>query len=93
MRVRAAILSRLCDQLLDCVTIRAEIDRRERSDEWVAGKGGKGGAFPVMTEEERAAAEEKVSARFWHVWLSACVRACMRACVPAAACHPPASPA
>lgn len=58
--LKATILSRLCDHLLDCLTIRAEVDRREAAGEWVAGKGGAGGAFPIMTEEERRAAEEKV---------------------------------
>lgn len=58
--LKATILSRLCDHLLDCLTIRAEVDRREAAGELVAGKGGAGGAFPIMTEEERKAAEEKV---------------------------------
>lgn len=61
--LKAAILSRLCDHLLDCLTIRAEVDRREAAGEMVAGKGGAGGAFPIMTEEERKAAEEKVGGR------------------------------
>lgn len=59
--LKAGILARLCDHLLDCITIRAEIDRRETAGQLVAGKGGVGGAFPIMTEEERNAAEAKVS--------------------------------
>ena len=61
LAVKASILSRLCDHLLDCVTVRAEVDRRENEGMFVAGKGGAGGAFPVLTPEERAKAEARVS--------------------------------
>lgn len=60
LALKASILAKLCDHLLDCRTIRAEVDRREASGQLVAGRGGAGGAFPIMTEEERKAAEEKV---------------------------------
>jgi hypothetical protein len=60
LELKAALLSRLCDNLLDCPTIRAEVDRREKAGQLVAGKGGMGGAFAIMSEEERKAAEEKV---------------------------------
>ncbi|GAB4819339.1 hypothetical protein N2152v2_006385 [Parachlorella kessleri] len=59
LEAKAAILSRLCDHLLDCPTIRAEIDRREREGQWVAGQGGQGGAFPILTPEQRKKAEKK----------------------------------
>ena len=63
VQLKATILTRLCDHLLDCLTIRAEIDRREASGQLVAGKGGMGGAFPLQTAEERKIAEEKVGGR------------------------------
>mgnify|MGYP001810920598 CR=1 FL=1 len=51
--LKATILARLCDNLLDCLTIRAEIDRRESSGQLVPRKGGAGGGCPLKTEEER----------------------------------------
>lgn len=57
VELKAAILSRLCDHLMDSTTIRAEIDRREAGGEFVSGKGGEGGAFAIMTPEEKARAE------------------------------------
>lgn len=44
-----------------CACCRAEIDRREREGQAVAGKGGQGGAFPILTPEQRKKAEKKVS--------------------------------
>ena len=41
--------------------VRAEIDRRENEKEFVTGKGGAGSRWGMMSEEERKAAEEKVS--------------------------------
>ena len=34
--------------------MRHEIDKREAAGQWVAGKGGAGGSFPMRSEEERA---------------------------------------
>ena len=59
--VKATILSRLCDNLLDMPTIRAEVDRREAQGEFITGKGGCGGAFAIMTKEERARAEARAA--------------------------------
>jgi hypothetical protein len=43
----AAVLARLCDDLLDSGAIRAEIDRREAGGYMHAGKGGAGGVFAM----------------------------------------------
>lgn len=56
--MKAAILARLCDSLLECTTFRAEIDRREAAGAFVSGTGGEGGAFPLMTPEEKKRAED-----------------------------------
>jgi len=54
IEVKAAILSRLCDHLLDCTTFRAEIDRREQENLFVGGHGkNEGGSFSAMPEKER----------------------------------------
>jgi len=55
--LKAIILARLCENLVDCTTIRAEIDRREANGEFIAGKGGEGGAFPMMTPVQKARAD------------------------------------
>lgn len=55
--IKAKIIARLCDYLLDCTTIRAEIDRREQNDEFVTGKGGEGSVFAMMTLEEKRLAD------------------------------------
>lgn len=60
VELKAALLSRLCDHLLDCVTIRFEIERREKAMQFVAGKGGVGGGWAIMSEAERKVAEDKV---------------------------------
>ncbi|KAK9815815.1 hypothetical protein WJX72_010117 [[Myrmecia] bisecta] len=51
---KAAILVRLTGDLLEVRTIRAEIDRRETSGQWVGGRGGQGGAWAMRSLEERA---------------------------------------
>ena len=51
--MQAEILAALCNYLLDTHPIRREIDRREGEGQWVAGKGGEGGAFAMRTDEER----------------------------------------
>jgi hypothetical protein len=61
VEVKAAVLSRLCDHLLDCTTFRAEIDRREGGALFVSGRGGEGGAFAVMTPEEKRRAEARAA--------------------------------
>lgn len=61
VEVKAAILSRLCDHLLDCTTIRAEIDRREGGGLFVSGRGGVGGAFAIMTPEEKKRAAARAA--------------------------------
>lgn len=52
VEANAAILARLCDDLLNTGAIRAEIDRRETTGCAHAGKGGAGGAFPVRTKDQ-----------------------------------------
>ena len=59
--IKAIILSRLCDHLLDCTTIRAEIDRREEDGEFVTGKGGEGSAFAIMTAEDKRKAAARAA--------------------------------
>ena len=44
----------LVNDLLDISSVRHEIDKREGAGQWVAGKGGAGGSFPMRSEEERA---------------------------------------
>ena len=51
--VQVDILCSLCTDLLDLNTIKAEIDRREQRGQFVAGKGGIGGANPVRTDAQR----------------------------------------
>lgn len=58
---KTAILLRLCDHLLERHSIRAEIDRREARGEFVSGEGGKGGAFAMMSAEEKRRAEAKAA--------------------------------
>jgi len=54
IETKAAILSRLCDHLLDCTTFRAEIDRREEENLFVGGPGeDEGGSFSTLPEKER----------------------------------------
>ena len=52
--LQAAILLSLVNDLLDISSVRHEIDTREAAGQWVAGKGGVGGSFPMRSEEERA---------------------------------------
>ncbi|KAL0019631.1 hypothetical protein WJX77_005620 [Trebouxia sp. C0004] len=52
--IKAAILVSLVNDLLDISSVRHEIDKREAAGQWVAGKGGAGGSFPMRSEEERA---------------------------------------
>lgn len=52
--MQAAILLSLVNDLLDISSVRHEIDKREAAGQWVAGRGGAGGSFPMRTEEERA---------------------------------------
>ena len=52
--MQAAILVSLVNDLLDISSMRHEIDKREAAGQWVAGKGGAGGSFPMRSEEERA---------------------------------------
>ena len=54
MHVQAAILLSLVNDLLDISSVRHEIDKREAAGQWVAGRGGAGGSFPMRSEEERA---------------------------------------
>ena len=51
--VQAAILLSLVNDLLDISSVRHEIDKREAAGQWVAGRGGAGGSFPMRSEEER----------------------------------------
>ena len=51
--VQVDILCSLCTDLLDLNTIKAEIGRREHKGQFVAGKGGIGGANPVRTDAQR----------------------------------------
>ena len=51
--VQVDILCSLCTDLLDLNTIKAEINRREQRGQFVAGKGGIGGANPVRTDAQR----------------------------------------
>ncbi len=51
--VQVDILCSLCTDLLDLNTIKAEIGRREQKGQFVAGKGGIGGANPVRTDAQR----------------------------------------
>ena len=44
----------LANDLLDIYSVRDEIQKREAAGQWVAGKGGAGGSFPMRSEEERA---------------------------------------
>ncbi|KAL3131285.1 hypothetical protein ABBQ38_000578 [Trebouxia sp. C0009 RCD-2024] len=52
--VKAAILLSLVNDLLDISSVRHEVDKREAAGQWVAGRGGAGGSFPMRSEEERA---------------------------------------
>jgi hypothetical protein len=61
--VKAAILARLCDALLECPTVLAEVERRLGGDELVTGAGGEGGRFAVMTPEEKRRAEAAAARR------------------------------
>ena len=49
------------NDLLDISSVRHEIDKREAAGQWVAGKGGAGGSFPMRSEEERAKRAEASS--------------------------------
>lgn len=51
--MQAAILLSLVNDLLDISSVRHEIDKREAAGQWVAGRGGAGGSFPMRSEEER----------------------------------------
>ena len=42
------------NDLLDISSVRHEIDKREAAGQWVAGKGGVGGSFPMRSADERA---------------------------------------
>ena len=43
----------MVNDLLDISSVRHEIDKREAAGQWVAGRGGAGGSFPMRSEEER----------------------------------------
>ena len=57
--IKSSILRILCDHVIGRPSVRAEIDRREAHGEVIAGMGGKGGAFAIMTEKERERAISK----------------------------------
>lgn len=57
--IKSSILRILCDHVIGRPSVRAEIDRRESNGEVIAGMGGKGGAFAIMTEKEREKAISK----------------------------------
>ena len=57
--IKASILKTMCDHLIERPSVRAEIDRRESNGEIIAGRGGRGGAFPIMTEQEMDKATTK----------------------------------
>lgn len=59
LEIKASILKTMCDHLIDRPSVRAEIDRRETQGEIYAGMGGRGGAFPMMNEQEMASANAK----------------------------------
>ena len=67
MAVQAAILVSLVNDLLDISSVRHEIDKREAAGQWVAGKGGAGGSFPMRSDEERALRAEAGSDAEVHV--------------------------
>lgn len=50
---RAAILARLCDDLLDMPSVRNELAQRESGDMYYASRGGRGGNWPMLTRKER----------------------------------------
>jgi hypothetical protein len=58
---RAAILARMCEDLLNSGLARGELDKREGAGLWHAGKGGAGGAFGMLSDEAggKAGGEEK----------------------------------
>lgn len=58
----AAVLARLCDDLLDSGAIRAEIDRRENGGYMHAGKGGAGGVFAMKPRTH-------APVRSWQCWV------------------------
>lgn len=63
VETKAAILSRLCDHLLDCTTFRAEIDRREEENLFVGGPGDdEAGLFSMLPEKERERVAELIRA-------------------------------
>ncbi|GFR49140.1 hypothetical protein Agub_g11157, partial [Astrephomene gubernaculifera] len=59
---KAALLARLCDDLLEAPGIRAEINRREAAGQMHAGRGGEGGAWPQFSAAELAVRERQVQA-------------------------------
>jgi len=59
IEIKASILRILCDSLIERPSVRAEIDRREATGQLYAGKGGEGGAFPIMSTKEREKATAK----------------------------------
>ena len=59
IEIKASILRILCDSLIERPSVRAEIDRREAAGQLYAGKGGEGGAFPIMSAKEREKATVK----------------------------------
>ena len=65
--MQAAILVSLVNDLLDISSVRHEIDKREAAGQWVAGKGGAGGSFPMRSDEERAMRAEAGSDAEVHV--------------------------
>jgi hypothetical protein len=50
VRARAAVLARMCEDLLNSGLARTEIDKREGAGLFHAGKGGAGGAFAMLAD-------------------------------------------
>lgn len=68
----------LVNDLLDISSVRHEIDKREQAGQWVAGKGGAGGSFPMRSEEERARRADAGSDAEVHA-IGVCVSVCITA--------------
>lgn len=56
---KAAVLQELCNGVLSSRVVKDELDARVEGKQWVAGRGGEGGAFPMFSEGMKA---EKVEA-------------------------------
>lgn len=59
--MQAKILAAMCNDLLSITPIRLEIERREDSEQLIAGLRGEGGVMPMRTLEERAQRQAPVS--------------------------------